>query len=59
MKLRKIHDFLGVVYEGGGKRTGKGVVKTCVKHNERERGYWDHPQAEKAQRDCCIRVVSD
>ena len=24
-----------------------------------ERGYWDHPQTQKEQRDCCIRAVSD
>ena len=31
---------MGVVYERGGERTGKGVVKACVKHSimkERER----------------------
>ena len=32
MKLRKYRMFWDELYEGGGKRNGERVVKTCVKH---------------------------
>ena len=35
---RRIQNFLGVVYEGGGERTGEEVVKTCVKHSQTKNG---------------------
>ena len=31
MKLRKYRYFGGMLYEGGGERTGEGIVETCVK----------------------------
>ena len=57
MKLRKYRIIWGVLYEGVGKSTGEGVIKTCVKHltmKGKERGYWDHPRTQKALRHCCI-----
>ena len=57
MKLRKYSIFWGVLYEGDGERTGEGDVKHSTM---KERGgFRDHPQTQKAQRDCCIRVVVD
>ena len=45
-----------MLYEGYGERGG--CQNMCQTLNN-ERGYWDHPQTQKAQMDCFIRAASD
>ena len=47
MKLRRYGIFWGVLYKEGGKGGCQNMGQTL----NNERGYWDHPQTQKAQRD--------
>ena len=45
-----------MLYEGGGERTGEGVVKTCIKHLTMKEYIGTTRRQKTVQTDCCLEL---